>query len=329
MVAIGKELLKKIFHRFPRIEDYLRERRRKKRFRVELDLIQEKHVNENRHASILHFSFNKAATQYTKNILRRCAAQNGMVSADINDYAFDTGFPFLDKVSAEEMRGYRHIFKPAGYLYSVFGGMIEGVTALDQYKIVLMVRDPRDILVSYYYSMAYSHPVPDKRGDKFDRFMEERRAALETNVDDYVVAESDNLYGILHRYKMLLLDKHSHAHITSYEKMISDFHGWLNDLIEYCEFEISDDLRRSIIEENDRLRPTKENIHKHIRKGTHGDYKNKLRPDTIAYLNMRFSPILGVFGYTMDGVKPAAKVTEHKYATVGRKKCTQRRQGKN
>jgi hypothetical protein len=306
MISTGKEFAKKILHWFPRVEGYLRERRRRKKFSVELDLIQGGHFNENRLSSIMQFSFNKAATQYTKNILRRCAAHNGMVNVDISGYAFDTEYPFFDKLSADEMLRYRHIFKPAGYFYGAFGGMIEGIAGLDHYKVILMTRDPRDILVSYYYSMAYSHPVPSQQGDKFDGFMDLRRAALEAALDDYAVAESDKLCGILQRYKVLLLDKYPHVYITSYENMISDFHGWLTDLLNYCDVEISDGFLRSLIEENERLRPKKENVQKHIRKGTHGDYKNKLRPDTIDYLNKKFSPFYEVFGYTADGVKLTA-----------------------
>jgi hypothetical protein len=322
MISTGKEFAKKILHRFPRVEGYLKDRRRRKKFSIEWGLIQGRHFNENRHASIIYFSLNKSATQYTKGILRRCIARNGMVNVDIPAYAFDTDFPFLDKLSADEMLRYRHIFKPVGYLYSAFGGMIEGISGLDQYKVILMVRDPRDILVSCYYSMAYSHPVPDKRSDKFAGFMKERRAALETTLDDYVIAESDKLYGILQRYKDLLLDKYPHVHLTTYEKMVSDFHGWLTNLLNYCDIVISNDLRRSLIEENDRLRPKKENVHEHIRKGAHGDYKNKLRPDTIDYLNEKFSPLLEVFGYTKDGVKlTEAVIFEHSLIPGTKTRC--------
>ena len=49
------------------------------------------------------------------------------------------------------------------------------------YKVVLMARDPRDILVSAYYSIAYSHPEPTSTGSKHADFMEMRRRARESN----------------------------------------------------------------------------------------------------------------------------------------------------
>ena len=74
-------------------------------------LIKGTHKNSNKHPSIIHFSFNKAATQYVKSILRRCAVENGMVPVGIHDYAFNADFPYLDHLSAKEMEKYMHIFK--------------------------------------------------------------------------------------------------------------------------------------------------------------------------------------------------------------------------
>ena len=148
------------------LERYLREVDLKRKFSVELDLIKGQHQNYNKHPSIIHFSLNKAATQYTRRILEQCAVENGMVPVNIHGYAFHTNFPYLDHLTEEEMKKYQHIFKPNGYLYSVFGGMIEGISDLEKYKIVLMVRDFRDILVSEYYSIAFSHVAPYKQGNK-------------------------------------------------------------------------------------------------------------------------------------------------------------------
>lgn len=110
--AYSKSLARKL----PLGDGYLKQRRLRRRFRVELDLIKGRHQNENAHPSILHFSLNKAATQYTKSILRRCAAQNGMIPVGIHDYAFHTDFPYLNHLSAADMLKYQHVFRSTGYL---------------------------------------------------------------------------------------------------------------------------------------------------------------------------------------------------------------------
>jgi hypothetical protein len=45
------------------------------------------------------------------------------------------------------------------------------------------------------------------------------------------------------------------------------------------------------------MKPKEENMHKHLRKGQPGDYKQKLKPETIAYLNERLGTILLRYHY--------------------------------
>jgi len=289
-----------MLNRFPLVGRYLKEVDLQKKFNVELDLIKGRHHNQNKHPSIIHFSMNKAATQYTRKLLTQCAVENGIVPVNIHSYAFNTNFPYLDHLSAEEMEKYQHIFKPNGYLYSVFGGMIEGIKEIEKYKIVLMVRDFRDLLVSEYYSVAYSHIAPVIQGNKYKLFIEQRAKAREFPIDEYAVSESDRIYNTLQRYKRLLIDKYPNVYVTKYEEMINDFGGWLDNLLYNCELNISHDFFKALLERNERIRPKGEDIHRHIRKGKPGEYKEKLNPETIEFLNTKFSPMLLTFGYKLD-----------------------------
>lgn len=264
---------------------------------VELELIEGVHVNTNEHPSIIHFSFNKAATQYVKSILVQCATEIGMIHAGMNEYAFDTTFPYLDHLTADEMKQYQHIFKKKGYLYSVFGGMIENIQALEDYKVVLCVRDPRDMLVSNYYSMAFSHPIPDKSSSKYTGFMEKRERARTSSIDHYVLNESIYFNNIFKKYHNLLLKPYENVYVAKYEDMVIDFSSWLDGLLCYCDLQISANLRNTIIANNQKIKPTKEDLIKHLRKGMPGDYKEKLQDETIQHLNATFSTYLQVFGY--------------------------------
>lgn len=267
-------------------------------FRTEIDIIKGCHINTNSHKSIIHFSFNKAATQYVKSVLTRIAIENGMSAVSINDYAFNSKFPFLDHLTAEQMEQYKHIFKYNGYLYSVFGGMVEGIENVDRYKIILSVRDPRDMLVSSYYSQAFSHIPPDVRSNKYDNFMHRRKFALSNTVDEYVMAEAVNIKKTFLRYNELLLSQYSqHVHIVRYEDMIHDYENWLGSIVSYCELTLSDSLKSELIKENVSLKPSEEDVHSHIRKGMPGDYREKLLPKTILKLNDIMSDMLERFRY--------------------------------
>ncbi len=267
----------------------------RRRFNVELKLIAGKHRYNNPHPSIIHFSLNKAATQYTKKILRQCVIENGMIPVHINEYAFYTKFPYLTGLGADKMANFSHIFRPKGYFYSAFGGFVPGISELEKYKVILMVRDPRDILVSWYYSIAFSHSIPPITSNRHEEYIRKRKNAQEITIDDHVISESDRVFNILNRYQTELLVPYPHVYLTSYEKMTSNFEGWLKYLLEACELEISSQTFQKLVEDNKRLQPKEENIYKHIRKGKPGDYLDKLQPETIEYLNIKFSPIFDTF----------------------------------
>lgn len=266
------------------------------RFKVERELIKGTHRNENLHKSILHFSVNKAATQYTKSILSRCAGEIGLTHVRIHEYAFYSDFSYLDHLSAEEMIQYRHIFKPAGYLYSVFGGMIAGFPNLQDYKVVLMIRDPRDVLTSSYFSVAYSHVPPTGR-NKINPFMKERAFARQAGIDQYVLSKSEDVCRNYQRYLDLLVRNRPDVYVSKYEDMVSDFQTWLDRLLCYCELEISPTLKQELLQEAYRARPNEENVAQNKRQITPGDHERKLQPETINHLNSLLSPVLTAFKY--------------------------------
>ena len=292
-----KNLVKPILWGLPIVGDNMRSKSLQKNYSVEIKLLRGEHHNENTHRSIIHFSLNRAASQYVRKILARCATENSMVTVGWAEYAFDTKFPYLDNLSIREMKKYQCLFKPNGYLFSVFGGMVEGIEELEKYRIILMVRDPRDVLVSEYYSYGYAHKAPSRRGNKYDDFMKLRLKTLHTTIDQYAFSECDRLLNTYQRYIDKLLNRYSQVYVTRYEDMIADYQNWLTELLNYFELKASSALLQSLFEESRSLKPEKENIFEHNRKGMAGDYKEKLQAETIDFLNNRFFPILEKFGY--------------------------------
>ena len=278
--------------RVPILQRYILNRQ----FHVERQLIANTHHTDCRHPSILHFSVNRAATQYVKSVLRQCAAANGLTNVGLHDYAFQADFPYLNTLSKEEMESFNHIFKPQGYAYSVFGGMIEGIPQLDQYRTVLMIRDPRDILVSSYYAVAYSHSLPGQT-DKKAQFIALRQQAKASTIDEYVRHQCDHLSGVFERYQRLLVQPTSAVYITRFEDMVMDFPQWLSSLLEYCDLTISDRLYQSLVTDHHRLTPKAENIRHHQRKGKVGDYLEKLMPETVEYADSKLFESLSFFEY--------------------------------
>lgn len=268
-----------------------------KKYKTEIKLIKKTHKTQNNNPSIIYFSFNKAATQYVKSILKKCAIQNGMVPVQMAEYAFETDFPYLPGAGFEVFELYKHIFKEKGYIYGPFAGMINGIDHFEKYKIIFMTRDPRDLLVSSFFSFGWSHPTPKYGSNKTNDFINRRREIQSKKIDEFVISESEKVFSRFTKYQEELIEKHKNIHLTSYEKMNCDFKNWLNEIINYAGFNLSEQFISEIIENNKIIKTGKENPKKHMRKGVPGDYKEKLSPETISYLNKKYYKTLMYYNY--------------------------------
>ena len=82
--------------------------------------------------------------------------------------------------------------------------------------------------------------------------------------------------------------------------MVENFVSWLDDLVEACGFEISAELKKILLKENETGRikyRTGEDRSSNRRKGSPGDFREKLKPETVEYLNRELAFVMEYFGY--------------------------------
>jgi len=293
-----KQAIKRTLKLTPGLETYIKKYLIQRDFAVERKLIKGGTFQpKSDKTSILHFSLNKCATQYVSDILAKVSRENKMEHLRFAEYAFVSDFPYLDQITEKQVENYHNLFITKGCLYSVFGGMILNVPQLDKFKTILMIRDPRDILVSYYFSAAYSHAIPHQFSNKRSDLIERRKFALNSSIDEFVLEKAPDREEVFRRYSSQLLNKHNDVLVTKYEDMIGDFDGWLGQVLNYTELDISSGLKTDIVNNHYRKSNRTEDKTKHHRKGVAGDYKEKLSESTISKLNDIFSKTLQEFGY--------------------------------
>ncbi len=189
-------------------------------------------------------------------------------------------------------------FQPSGYAFGGFRSL-PGALALPPYacdRTVLLVRDPRDMLTSLYFSLALSHAPPGAGagGGLVREFHERRRAVNAMDIDTFALSAAGvvadqyrtverKLAGIGHR-------------LYRYEDIIFDKAAWAADMVAYLGLEASATVVARAVAAADQ-RPPVEDASAHVRKVTPGDHVEKLKPATIAELNTRLAPVLRAYGY--------------------------------
>lgn len=207
------------------------------------------------------------------------------------------------------------IFGTGGYCFSGFRDwprFLGGNFDLNQYKRVFMMRDPRDMLVSNYFSMAKSHPIPE-RGKVKSQMEEKRIWAQNLGIDEYVLGEPAEYYRNLLDRMVRIWDtptvaigpeQRQHRHerkrrnllSVRYEDVVFEKADFAKRICEFFGWDIDEKLVTAAAAAQD-VFPDSEQPDKHIRQVKPGNFREKLKPETIIALNETFGPYLRIFGY--------------------------------
>jgi hypothetical protein len=256
-------------------------------------------VNKITNKSILIFTLHRSGSMFIHRICLSLANHAG-----IPYYSPQCrNFPETEEVLSKEFwEGKSGWFGPIRWLVDV--------PNMDDYNVILHLRDPRDVLVSMFYSYCYSHKGQVRGHTDY------RKQVADEGIDSFVLNMSSgkpsiSRYGtgrpvlmgnILERYQNYtanLLAKPD-VILLKYEEMVTDFGNWLSKFL--FPFDIANkDLLASQIEEQstNEFNVSKENVWEHKRRATPGDYKEKLKPETIAELNKRFKDVLATLNYSV------------------------------
>ena len=190
------------------------------------------------------------------------------------------------------------------------------VPQLENYRVILHLRDPRDVLVSMFYSYCYIHAgevegntgyrkeVADKGIDAF--VLSKASEECPSYRGDYGTgAHSEDLIGNIPKRYRDYIDRllgRPNVIFVKYEEMVTDYRSWLEKVIQPFPLE----NKETIIEKLVALSPTffpkrTTDIMNHRRHITPGDYKEKLKPSTIRQLDDIFGNTLDVLGYEKGG----------------------------
>jgi hypothetical protein len=168
------------------------------------------------------------------------------------------------------------------------------------YKTFFVLRDPRDIIVSWYFSTKYSHPrmlYIAKLRDEMENmsFVEGMNFCIDTLED----------FGLFYAQRSWM-NKEEHYDIVKvfrYEDFASDNYTFLHNLFEFLDINMPKEKVDLLYEENTFSRITggrelgEEDEKSHYRKGVSGDWEIYFEPPIMDYFRQVTGDLLEVLGY--------------------------------
>jgi hypothetical protein len=171
------------------------------------------------------------------------------------------------------------------------------------YRILHVRRDPRDILVSLYFSLKLSHgagPLLDEWRAKLQGLSEEDGLLCLVEADAFLPP----WMAILESY----LDKgeNDQCHALEFSELVANPYPHLKRYLESAGLTVDPQWLRDTLDARSFVRLSggraqgQEDAHHHFRKGVTGDWKHRFTPRVSARFRERHGPMLVRLGYEKD-----------------------------
>jgi hypothetical protein len=243
--------------------------------------------------SVFLLGLPKAGSTLLNRLMKPVTHAAGLTFVAVQEVMRDIGVPPRD-IPPEA----NQVFRPAGYAFGGFRSL-PGALALPPYaanRTVLLVRDPRDMLTSLYFSLAHSHGPPGQGagGALAATFEEKRQEVNGMDIDAFVLGGARVVAGQYRAVERKLLN--IPHRLYRYEDIIFDKLAWANDMLAYLGLSVSAAVVDQAVKAND-VRPEVEDVAQHVRKVVPGDHAEKLKAETVAELNTQLAPVLQKYRY--------------------------------
>lgn len=244
-----------------------------------------KRKSKSSYDSIIFFTVHKSASTFIKQTIFKLIKSENITPVDFSTYWS----------ASQQLKNYnsqtimKSLLVKKGHFYGAIRNFYD-FPDLDKFKVLLVLRDPRDVLTSHYFSTLYNHPL-----GRIEIYKDRQKYANQS-IDDFVLEHAEALNTKYRNYIEYLLGK-KNVLFLKYEDMISDFKNWMDQL---CNFLGSTDesVRNEIISTTT-FTVKKEDPNSFIRNIKAGDHKNKLQPETIDKLNKIFGEVLVKLDYDL------------------------------
>jgi hypothetical protein len=162
---------------------------------------------------------------------------------------------------------------------------------------ILLVRDPRDALVSEYYSTAYTHSLPAEGvGDRAREVMlKDRELALRASIDAFAVQKTKSMNRTIFEYRDVAGDPLTK--VFRYEDVILNKRAWVRDIISHFGWEMLSPAALDGMMSWADVIPEAERPTEFVRQVRPGNHREKLSPEVIAQINVGLKPCMDLFGY--------------------------------
>ncbi len=236
----------------------------------------------------------KSGSVLLNNLIKALCDHGRLPYFDFEPQLFNQGIQIFD-VPIETMR----LLEKPGTINIGFRTpyLLQFIRRYRSSKKIFLIRDPRDMVVSFYYSMSQSHALPAAQPGREELFKTREEASAET-IDEFVSSgKADN---VVHAMRGMIrhISEFPNAIVFRYEEIIFAKRDWISNLAKIIGLnDVPDSLMQTLLSRFDII-PDKERPDQHIRQVTPGNFRSHLSPSTIQHIEEKFHDVIAFYNYS-------------------------------
>jgi hypothetical protein len=262
--------------------------------------------------SVMAFSMAKAGSTLLFRMLRQLAPTQKLVYFSIEDYLFSRN------ISPTNRPGHvGKVLAPEGYCYGGFRQYPAfHVPLLHSHKTVFLVRDPRDMITSLYFSLRRSHQIPEPAKSKTkskaksapeasevsesvaQKMLDARAYLSNADINDFAPQAVRTYLRLFEGYVAQGFPRRPNVAIYRYEDVIFEKRAWVDDICAWYGWDVDAAHKAKVAAMFDE-RPTEERPDEHVRQVTPGNYQQHLSKDSIEIVKEALGEYMRLFGYPL------------------------------
>ncbi len=248
------------------------------------------------HLNLYHACTQKTASQFFRQLF---------TSAAVFDH---TGMPVVPYTGLEDAHGvglnFARITEPfprnsiVAHLY-IDKPTFDAIPKLGSYRACFVMRDPRDIVVSWYFHAR--SPKTENKGAV--PLLRARMEGHDFETDMRAIIDEVASWGTFEAALSWLHAEHDpRVVVLRYEDLVADNREFIRALFSHMDIDMSDEnfsalIDRFTFERMTGRKPGEEDVNAHMRKGVAGDWANHFTPELAEYFRQRTVGAVEKLGY--------------------------------
>ena len=162
------------------------------KFRVLRRIADSSHYLENKPkiTSVIFWTTHKCASTYISKFLNLISKESNLNHFDYAGQIWELGNEIKLKYPFNIEQNCDFLYRKKGEIYGPMRMPFEFDTR-SQLNNIFFLRDPRDLIISNFYSIAYSHPIPSNKFLK-KNFLRKRRLAKKIGINNFFLKQIDD-----------------------------------------------------------------------------------------------------------------------------------------